>query len=307
MKMDEIPESEKRALKFLEKHKDSVSKITYFLYAILIVVGVMGIFIFVLDINENFLSEKNIDGKDTGFSSEEESGANDCNVAGINLHGTLLTYVPEHNESDTFFDYDVTSSESIVNLISAINIDENIKAIVVEVDSGGGSPVAGEEIANAIKNSEKPVVAFIRSLGASASYWSISSADRIFASKNSDVGSIGVTMSYLNNVSKNNKDGYAYEQLNAGKYKDAGNPDRALTVEEKALFLRDINIVYKNFMEAVSENRNIPYSEVKKIADGSTVLGERAKELGLVDEIGGINEVEKYLEDTIGVKPDICW
>ncbi len=301
--MEEIPESEKRALEFLEKHKDSVSKITYFLYAILVVVGVMGIFIFVLDINENYLSEKNTDSEDSELAGDNDT----CSVAGIELRGTLLTYIPKHAEGDTEFDYDTVSSEDILWIIENANKSENIKAIVVEVDSGGGSPVAGEEIANAIKNSEKPVVAFIRSTGASAAYLAITSSDKIYASKYSDVGSIGVTMSYLSNVKKNNQEGYTYENISVGKYKDAGSPDRALTNEEKEIFLRDVKIMYENFVKQVSENRNISYSEVKKIADGSTVLGERAKELGLVDEIGGINEVEKYLEDTIGVKPEICW
>jgi len=80
-----------------------------------------------------------------------------------------------------------------------------------------------------------------------------------------------------------------------GKYKDSGSPDKALTSEEKDLFLRDVNIIYQNFIKAVSDNRKLPIEKVKSFADGSTVLGEKAKELGLIDEIGGINEVEKYL------------
>lgn len=230
-----------------------------------------------------------------------------CTVEGINLHGALLTYIPEHAENDSYFDYDVVGSEDIVWAIKGINEASDAKAILIEVDSGGGLPVAGEEIANAIKNSEIPVVAVIRQTGASASYWAISSADKIFASKNSDIGGIGVTMSYLNSVEKNQKDGYTYEQLSVGKYKDAGDPDKALTADEKSVLLRDVKIVYNNFIDAVSKNRNLPVEEVKKIADGSTVLGEKAKSLGLIDEIGGMYEAEAYLEKLIGEKPDICW
>jgi protease-4 len=235
-------------------------------------------------------------------------GPSSCQVQGINLHGTLLTYIPEHAEGDSFFDYDVSSSEDLVWAIKSMNEDsENVKAILIEVDSGGGLPVAGEEVANAIKASEIPVVAMIRQAGASGAYWAISSADKIFASKNSDVGSIGVTMSYLNNVSKNQKEGYVYENLSAGKYKDSGNPDKALTAEEKALLMRDVVIVHENFIEAISVNRNLPIEKVRAIADGSTVLGEKAKELGLIDDIGGIYEVEAYLEEILGEKPEICW
>lgn len=230
-----------------------------------------------------------------------------CNVAGINLHGTIMTYIPFHADGDVNFDYDTVGSEDILWSVNNANEDPNIKALIVEVDSYGGSPVAGEEISIALKNSAKPVFGFIRENGLSAAYWAISSADRIWASKNSNVGSIGVTQSYLSYSEKNKKEGYLYEQLSSGKFKDSGTPDLSLTKEEKDLFMRDINIVYQNFMEAVSNNRNILIEDVKKFSDGSAVLGDKAKELGMIDEIGGINEVEKYIEEKIGEKVEICW
>lgn len=230
-----------------------------------------------------------------------------CNVAGINLHGTIMTYIPFHADGDANFDYDTVGSEDILWSVNNANEDPNIKALIVEVDSYGGSPVAGEEISIALKNSAKPVFGFIRENGLSAAYWAISSADRIWASKNSNVGSIGVTQSYLSYSEKNKKEGYLYEQLSSGKFKDSGTPDLSLTKEEKDLFMRDINIVYQNFMEAVSNNRNILIEDVKKFSDGSAVLGDKAKELGMIDEIGGINEVEKYIEEKIGEKVEICW
>lgn len=230
-----------------------------------------------------------------------------CNVQGINLHGQITTYIPEHNITETSPYFDSVASEKILWLIEDANENPNIKAIVIEVDSGGGSPVAGEEVSNAIQQSNKPVIAFIRSIGASASYLSISSADKIFASKYSDVGGIGVTMSYLNNVNKNKKDGYTYEELSIGKFKDSGSPDKILTTEEKILFQRDLKIIYEDFIETISKNRNIPINEVKDFADGSTVLGTQAKELGLINEIGGIFEVKKYLKEITGEESEICW
>jgi protease IV len=235
----------------------------------------------------------------------------DCNVTGINLHGTLYTYLLEgsvdSSETEPGSDTDAVSSENILWSIEQANLDENIKAIVVEVDSTGGSPLAGEEVSQAIKNSVKPVYSFIRAQGLSASYMAISSAKKIWASKYSDVGSIGVTMSYLNNSEKNKKEGYTYERLSAGKFKDSGSPDLPLTEEEKDLFMRDLNIMYEDFVKDVSVNRNISVEKVKSFADGSSVLGEKAKEIGLIDEIGGIYEVEKYLEEQIGEKAEICW
>ena len=296
-------QSEKKALKFVNKYRELLKGICIFLVAFAIGYGgIKVVNIFKAGLQNNSSS-------DSTMSDSTTNTENTCvgNVVGINLHGTIMTYIPNHADNDSFFDYDSTASEDVVWTIKKANEDEKIKAILVEVDSSGGYPVAGEEISNAIKNSDKPVVGLIRQMGASAAYWAISSADKIFASKNSDVGSIGVTQSYLSNVKKNNKDGYTFEQLSAEKYKDAGSADKSLTAEERALFIRDINIVYENFMEDISQNRKIPIEKVKSFADGSTVLGEKAKELGLIDEIGGINEVETYLEETMGEKPEICW
>lgn len=268
---------------------------------VVILASVYGLISLIKKYNNPFLDST------SPVSESSDTEELNCTVAGIELHGDLYTYLPEHEEGDTSFDQDTVASENITWAIKNANEDPQIKAIIVEVDSGGGSPVAGEEISIAVKNSIKPVIGFIREAGASASYLAISSADKIFASKYSDVGSIGVTMSYLNNVEKNKQEGYKFEQLSSGKYKDSGTPDLPLTKEEKDLFMRDVNIIYQNFMEAVSQNRNIPLEQVKSFADGSTVLGEKAKELGLIDEIGGLPEVEKYLEGLIGEKPEICW
>lgn len=268
---------------------------------VIILSCIYGLIFLVRKYNNPFLDSS------SSVSDSSDAENQNCTVTGIELHGSLYAYLPEHAEGDTNFDYDSVASENIVWAIKQANQNENIKAILLEVDSSGGSPIGGQEIDIAVKNSEKPVVALIRETGASASYLAISSASKIFASKYSDVGSIGVTMSYLNNVEKNRKDGYIYEQLSVGKYKDAGSPDKALTSEEKALFLRDTKIIYENFVKAVSDNRKIPLEKVRSFADGSSVLGEKAKELGLIDEIGGINEVEVYIGEIIGERPEICW
>jgi protease-4 len=224
----------------------------------------------------------------------------------------LATYVPAQGSADDPEEYqaqygDAVGSEDIVSTIRGADQDDTIKAIMMEVDSSGGYPVAGEEVANALKESTKPTVVVIRQSGLSAAYWASTGATQIFASRNSDVGSIGVTSSYLDNVGKNQKDGNAYVQLSSGKYKDAGDPDRPLTEEERQLFLRDIKITHQNFIEAVATNRNIPVDQVRAIADGSSVLGEQAKSLKLVDQIGGWFEAEKYIEQQIGEKPEVCW
>ncbi len=228
-----------------------------------------------------------------------------CNVVSLRLHGTLYTYLPAgwyDDQSMTSFEKDVTSSEGMVSDFQVLKNIDAIKAVLLEVDSGGGSPVAGEEIAGAVSTFNKPVVGLIRSLGASAAYWAVSPATHIIASKNSDVGSIGVTSSYTEKMHKDER----FVQISSGKYKDAGNPNKALTEEEKNLFLRDVKIIHTNFIEAVSAYRKIPLEKVKSLADGSTVLGETAKNVGLIDEIGSYEEANNSLENLIHEKPVIC-
>ncbi len=270
------------------------------------------VWVFIISINIFYIStiinnkEISAENSDTNGNSNSEYNES-CNVQGITLHGDLETYIPPQSGGSMLDNTDVVSSEDLLYYFSQAEKDNKIKAILVEVDSVGGSPVAGEEIANIIKESTKPVVAYIRQIGASASYWAITSADQIFASKNSDVGGIGVTSSYLDYTGQNAQKGLTYIQLSSGKFKDAGNSDKKLTEEEKELFMRDLKIIHANFVEAVSENRNIAIDKVWAIADGSTVLGEKAVELGLVDQIGGYFEAKKYIKNLIGESVEDCW
>jgi protease-4 len=238
----------------------------------------------------------------------DEYAYGECNVLGINLHGMLATYVPVQGTADDPEGYqvqygDAVGSEDIVSSILRADQDETIKAILMEVDSTGGYPVAGEEIANALKKSTKPTVVVIRQSGLSAAYWASTGAEQIFASRNSDVGSIGVTASYLEEVSKDKK----YIQLSSGKYKDTGSPEKPISEDEKVLLMRDIKITHENFIEEVATNRNIAIEQVRAIADGSSVLGGKAKDLKLIDQIGGWAEAENYIEEKIGEKPEVCW
>jgi protease-4 len=121
------------------------------------------------------------------------------------------------------------------------------------------------------------------------------------------VGSIGVTGSYLDQTGANARDGYSYVELAAGKYKESGSPDRKLTADERALLMRDIQILHRNFIEDVAANRGLATEAVEKIADGSSVLGARAKELGLIDEVGGLREAEAWIAGQTGAEPVVCW
>lgn len=255
-----------------------------------------------------FYSEDDYSSEESIMDEDSMEENKDCNVMGIELRGDVVTYVmPENIDENGVATTDETSSEEIIYLIDQAEADENIKAIILEVDSYGGSAVAAEEISQAIKKANKPTVAFVRSAAVSAAYWAASGADTIFASSLSDIGSIGVTMSYLDNTKKNTKDGLTYNSLSVGKFKDYGNPDKTLTEEEKGLIMRDLEITHDIFIKAVSENRNLPTDKVKALADGSSMPGQMALENKLIDKIGGIYDVNDYLKERLGEEVSVCW
>src|SRR3989338_7522610 len=137
----------------------------------------------------------------------------------------------------------------------------SVKAVLLEIDSGGGSPVAAEEIAAALGTLGKPSVACVRENADSPAYLVASAADTIIAAKSSDIGSIGVTYSYVDNAKQNIEDGLTYNQLTTGKYKDTGTPERPLTPDERALIQRDLNITLQDFIATVAAGRHLPVAQ----------------------------------------------
>ncbi|MEK7658843.1 MAG: signal peptide peptidase SppA [Patescibacteria group bacterium] len=229
-------------------------------------------------------------------------------IATIEIRGDITTYFvyasasdksDETDKSDSSESDDAVSSEEVVACIDNIQKDDSMKGVIVEIDSPGGSPVASEEIMKALKRLSKPTAAVVRTGAVSGSYLIATATDRIFASEWSDIGSIGVTMSYLDNSQKNSDEGIIYQQLSAGKFKNTGDPDRPLTEEEKELLMRDVNLMQEAFIRNVATNRNLDIEKVKKLTDGSTMMGVAAKENGLIDEIGDANSAQSWLNDKI--------
>lgn len=233
-----------------------------------------------------------------------------CNVAVAQLYGTLVYYPTENGGSPSSANgdgtLDQTAAEDIRAQIEAADADPSIKAILLQVDSPGGDPVAGEDIADALKHASKPTVAFVADEGTSAAYWASTGAQTIFASADSALADIGVTESYLDSSQQDAQNGLTFESLTAGEYKDMGNPDAPLTPVEKDLFERDLNITLQNFIEQVAANRNLSVASVTAIADGSSMEGEMALQDGLIDKIGNIYDVENYIKGKIGTDAVLC-
>ena len=235
----------------------------------------------------------------------EHVSAVDCNVVALDIHGLLSTYRDSTN-AEGLFGTETTSGE-IAAYIDEAAEDSGIEAILLDVDSTGGYPQAAREMVDALRESGKPSVAWIRGNGDSAAYWVASAATTIVASPQSDVGSIGVTSSYTDVSLQNEEQGITYNDLSTGKYKDTGTPDRALTAEERAYIQKQNQVLLDDFIREVATYRKMSEDAVRVLADGSSLLGNQAKEVGLVDRLGSKKEALAALTDAIGDEPRLCW
>jgi len=168
----------------------------------------------------------------------------------------------------------------------AIN-DPSIGAIVLDINSPGGSPVAAEEMLKKVNSSQKPVIARISDTGSSAAYMVASGADEIVASPSSWVGSIGVILTLADLSDYYQKQGIDIYSITGGKYKDMGADYRDLTPEERAMLQKMVDEEYDYFISIIAENRNLSLDYVKSIAEGKPYTGKQGLDVNLVDYLGG--------------------
>lgn len=183
--------------------------------------------------------------------------------------------------------------EDIIEQLRRADKDSSVKAILLRINSPGGTAAASQEIYREVKRVKKPVVVSIADVGASGAYWVACGADRIVASPASDVGSIGVILIIPNLKGLFEKVGIEYVVVSKGKYKDIGNPARKLTEEERKILDAQAEIVYEQFIDAVAESRKLSEAEAKKLATGLAFLGSEAREKGLVDDLGNFRDAIK--------------
>jgi protease IV len=192
-----------------------------------------------------------------------------------------------------------TSEEISENIHRAV-ADEEVRAIVLRINSPGGSPAAAQEIAIEIEKAQEqgiPVIVSMGDLAASAAYYISAPADYIFANPSTSTGSIGVIWTFENMSSYYEKEGIDYYISKSGEFKDMGGSWRGLTDEEKEYADTVVMESYEDFIIQVAEGRNMSRSEVKDLADGRVYTGSRAKELGLVDDFGNLYDaIDKAAE-----------
>jgi len=212
-------------------------------------------------------------------------------VALVRVEGTIM---PGEAPPPSLFGgtSSVAYSKTIVEHLKQANSSSRVKAVVLVVDSPGGSVYASDEIALQIKAMTKPVIASMGSLAASGGYYVSAPTREIWASPHTLTCSIGVISQFLN-VEKFAKDwGVSAVTLKSGQFKDTGNPFREFTEADRALWQDIIDEAYAAFVRIVADGRKMTEEQVRTIADGRICSGQQAKAMGLVDNLG-------YLQDAI--------
>jgi signal peptide peptidase SppA, 67K type len=172
-----------------------------------------------------------------------------------------------------------------------LRLDEKVKAVVLRVNSPGGSATASEVIGREVQliRKQKPVIVSMGNYAASGGYWIAMGADQIFAEANTVTGSIGVFGLLFNIQDIASKNGITWDIVKTGKFADIQTNSRPKSPEELARLQSVVNLIYDRFISNVATNRKLTKDQVQEIAQGRVWSGSEAKQLGLVDEIGGLD------------------
>lgn len=221
-------------------------------------------------------------------------------VAVIYIEGAMVADKASNSEG-------VACSSDIVRCLREAAKDPDVKAIVLRVNSPGGTPVAAEEIISQVEKvrEKKPVVVSMGDIATSAAYYVSSATDRIVANPDTFTGSIGVIWVFKNRTKYYEDEGIDFYVAKSGGFKDVGADWRGLSENEK-LYVQDIiQETYERFVQNVALGRNVSVDEIRKVADGRVFTGTRAKNMGLVDELGGLYDAVKIAADLAGVEGDV--
>ena len=224
-----------------------------------------------------------------GNNNSEKTVTVPDRVAVINIEGTIVCGAD--SKENLFQQANGVTSGTIMKQIREAAADESVKALVLRIDSGGGSATAAEEVGRELlrfkEQTQKPIVATMGNTGASAAYWIAACAsDKIYANATTLTGSIGVYMPYMNTEELFKKIGITSDKIKSGPYKDIMSNDRPMTTEEKQILQNIVDEIYDQFVYTVSAGRRMETSKVRAIADGRIYTGRQAKNIGLVDELG---------------------
>ncbi len=198
----------------------------------------------------------------------------------------------------------ILDSASVIEELKEYAKDSSVKAIVLRVDSPGGAVAPSQEIHEEIikVKQNKKVIVSMGTVAASGGYYISAPADKIVANAGTLTGSIGVIMELPNFEGLMKKIGVETQIVKSGRHKDMASVFRSLTPEEKQILQTVLDDVHNQFIKAVSEGRGIKFEEIKNIADGRIFTGRMAKDIGLVDELGNLQDAIMLAGKLTGIK-----
>jgi protease IV len=205
----------------------------------------------------------------------------------------------------------ISDSGDIVDQIEEFADDQDIRAVVLRIDSPGGAVAPAQEIYQAVLElkKKKKVIVSMGSVAASGGYLIAVASDRILANPGTITGSISAVMHHANIEELMKKIGVASSVVKSGKFKDIGSPTRKMTDEEKAIIQGIIDDIYNQFVEVIVQNRKMPVQDVLQLADGRIFSGRQAKKLGLIDDLGGFSDAVALAGRLAGIrgKPEVVY
>jgi protease-4 len=222
-------------------------------------------------------------------------------IALVRIDGIIMS----GSSTDSMFFSAGTTSDHIVEVVNQAIDDPGIEAMVVRINSPGGSAAASQEIYDAFERfteTGRPLIASMADIAASGGYYVAAPADEIFANPATLTGSIGVVMQIMNYEGLYEMVGLTDETLTAGEFKDIGSATRPMTDEERAMLQGMIDEVHQQFKDAVVEGRDtITEENIDEIANGMIYNGSDAIDNGLVDKLGGMQDALDYAADQAGL------
>lgn len=223
-------------------------------------------------------------------------------VAVLPIEGVI-----QSGESESALLMETTGARTVARLLRTAARDPRIKALVVHIDSPGGSAAAAQEIYLSLRSFKdrtgRPVLAAMGDVAASGGYYVACAADKIYALPSTLTGSIGVIWQSVNIGQLLANWGIKPETLKAGRFKDTGSFFRSLTPQERELLQRMLDDVHEQFIADVAKGRRLPVEKVRAVADGRVLTGRQAKALGLVDALGSLEDAVRDARQQVNL-PD---
>jgi protease-4 len=197
----------------------------------------------------------------------------------------------------------IAQSSGVIEELQQYVDDKDVKAIILRIDSPGGGVGPSQEIYREVMKirPKKKVVTSMGSVAASGGYYIASASDLIVANPGTITGSIGVIMQFSNFEELLKKIGIKGVVLKSGEHKDIGSPFREMTPEEKRIMQEVLDNVHQQFIQAVADGRKLDRAKVAEIADGRILTGEQAKNLGLVDQMGNLQDAIEITAKMVGI------